>query len=101
VCVCVCVHALHTLLFGLWAALCPQVRSTTSAAAHFLPLPLSQGVTTPEHMSRSEFVSTFRRAKYNLVLCSYSFELLLAYVQVRSGAMCVRPLCKPFAHLQC
>jgi hypothetical protein len=40
-----------------------------------------KAVTTVEHMAKNKFVTHFRSKKYNLVLCSYSFELLLAYVQ--------------------
>eukprot|EP00038_Savillea_parva_P011335 m.196804 g.196804 ORF g.196804 m.196804 type:complete len:680 (+) comp19909_c0_seq1:100-2139(+) len=40
-----------------------------------------KAVTTIDHMAKNAFVNQFRRQKYNLVLCSYSFELLLAYVQ--------------------
>lgn len=38
------------------------------------------GITHVDHM-KSELVEMFRKHKYNLKLCSYSFELLLAYLQ--------------------
>eukprot|EP00040_Diaphanoeca_grandis_P028648 m.166247 g.166247 ORF g.166247 m.166247 type:complete len:765 (+) comp31420_c8_seq1:510-2804(+) len=40
-----------------------------------------KGVTSAEHMTQSYFVDAFRKVKYNLVWCSYSFELLVAYLQ--------------------
>lgn len=48
---------------------------------HHSELEELKGVTTAEHMASSTFVEIFRKNKYTLVLCSYSFELLLAFLQ--------------------
>uniref|UniRef100_A0A6B2KZ13 TFIID subunit TAF5 NTD2 domain-containing protein n=1 Tax=Arcella intermedia TaxID=1963864 RepID=A0A6B2KZ13_9EUKA len=37
-------------------------------------------VLTPEHMKENEMVINFREHKFNLQMCSYSFELLLAFL---------------------
>eukprot|EP00039_Didymoeca_costata_P007912 m.105346 g.105346 ORF g.105346 m.105346 type:complete len:653 (-) comp13871_c0_seq1:167-2125(-) len=39
------------------------------------------GIATPDHMNKSELVTAFRNSKYNLQLCSYSFDLLVTFLQ--------------------
>jgi len=38
------------------------------------------GVVTPEHAKENEFVKNLRLCKFNVVMCSYSWELLLAFL---------------------
>lgn len=38
------------------------------------------GVTTPQHINENELVHIFRDHKYNVRLCSYSFELLVSFL---------------------
>jgi len=42
-----------------------------------------QTVVTPEHMKENDLVHNFRKNKQNLQMCSYSFELLLAFLHER------------------
>lgn len=42
-----------------------------------------RAVRLPEHVTRSEIVEVFRHGKYRLQLCSYSYELLMSYLQER------------------
>eukprot|EP01125_Pyxidicula_operculata_P018207 TRINITY_DN6459_c0_g1_i2.p1 TRINITY_DN6459_c0_g1~~TRINITY_DN6459_c0_g1_i2.p1 ORF type:complete len:350 (-),score=55.58 TRINITY_DN6459_c0_g1_i2:1079-2128(-) len=42
-----------------------------------------QMVTKSEHMKNDDFVKIFREHKFNITMCSYSFELLLAYLHER------------------
>jgi transcription initiation factor TFIID subunit 5 len=38
------------------------------------------GVVTPEHAKENEYVKNLRLCKFNVIMCSYSWELLLAFL---------------------
>lgn len=38
------------------------------------------GVVTPEHAKENEFAKNLRLCKFNVVMCSYAWELLLAFL---------------------
>jgi transcription initiation factor TFIID subunit 5 len=39
-----------------------------------------QSITAPEHLKENELALLFRNNKFNVKMCSYSFELMLAYL---------------------